>query len=1397
MDGIIVWFAKNRVAANLLMLFILAAGLLTLPQIRKELYPALSLDKIIIAVPYPGASAEEIEKSIIIKIEESIQGLPGVKNIASLSKEGIATVTIDVEDNADVSTVLNEVKNQIDAIPSFPRDAEEPIIKEKILKIRTISIAVSGDADEKTIKKISEKIRDDIVALPGVSQAELSNVRPYEIGIEISETSLNRYQLTINDIVRAIRASSIDLPSGAISSKGGEVLLKTNAQAVSAFEFEEIVVVTTMDGTRLTIGDIATVKDGFVEDENFARFNGKPAAMIRIFRVGDQDILELSDAVRNYVKEQRLEMPGDIQLTTWLDESSYFKGRLDILFDSAVYGFLLVLIVLLVFLRFRLAFWVSLGIPVSFLGAFWLMPILGISFNEISLFAFILVLGILVDDAIIVGESIHHKQENGMPGLQGAIEGTKEVAKPLVFSVLTTMVAFSPVLFLPGISGNLYKAIPIVIILTLFFSLIESLFILPAHLSTVQEQDKLAKKPSFFTSIHEIVTSWMEAFIMKIYRPVLDFCLSWRYLILTFFISVFMITMSVVSAGWVRMVFYPDINEDILIASLTLPQGTPIEDTAQIVDHIERSLIQVTREFDKKLGFPKQDNYSDSFITRLFSGHFFKSETKSSYNSLNDNFSDGAGYDAFPDNAQHSIVKNTMSVIGEHNWGGRWGKADIATNLGEVNVELNSFEDAELSIHDFLNRWRELVGEIPEAVELKFDFNSENQKESINIELSSADHSIMPDAAQAIKNELGKYEGVYDIVDSYRLGKEEIQIAIKANAENLGLSIKDLAQQIRQGFHGIEAQRIQRGKDDIRVIVRYPKKFRRSIVDIENMFIRTPDGTEIPFSSVAEVTFGRGLSDIQRNNRQRTLRITASIDSALTSSKEIMLQLERTLVFKSLEDKYPGLSIGTFGAQKAKKEFVGTLTRNFLLALILIYALMAIPFSSYFQPVIVMTAIPFGFVGAIYGHMFVGIDLSMLSMTGIVAVTGIVVNDSLVLMDYINRQRLEGKSVNTAIRIAGEVRFRPILLTSVTTFVGLTPLMMETNAHAQHLIPMAVSMAYGVAFATLVTLIFVPVCYAILYDIMGWFKTDKEETLFDFTSTTDIVKKFVHADHSVPAYALNNSELIIDDISDFESKKDNIQERKAQQRTNLHENDFFTQKNDNFTVDKNIVEDFEWQIQIDEFSDLEKKKSEYKPDKSDTHELLVDQEESELDKIARAIEEEVFQVNNEKNLNGQYEGIIEEKFDKVSNFESLIQIKIDSFKFETCFAEVGFVVPSSDEFDYYVYQVMIGKAAIFKQYRVPDAHGLFFERVLQSSQILAVNKNNLDQFEPSMSNEMRGFIATDSFLIMSVYLMDNPMGIIYAIPEDPNKQCSSADYEAFQRLSTHFYKGIETMVDIV
>ncbi|MCW8928798.1 MAG: efflux RND transporter permease subunit, partial [Gammaproteobacteria bacterium] len=724
------------------------------------------------------------------------------------------------------------------------------------------------------------------------------------------------------------------------------------------------------------------------------------------------------------------------------------------------------------------------------------------------------------------------------------------------------------------------------------------------------------------------------------------------------------------------------------------------------------------------------------------------------------------------------------------NWGGRWGRANVATHLGEVNVELNSFDNADVTIHEFLNRWRELVGEIPEAVELKFDFNSENQKESINIELTSADHSIMPEAAKVIKNELGKYDGVYDIVDSYRLGKEEIQIAIKPNAEHLGLSIKDLAQQIRQGFHGIEAQRIQRGKDDIRVIVRYPKKFRRSIVDIENMFIRTPDGAEIPFSSVAEVTFGRGLSDIQRHNRKRTLQITASIDTAVASSKEIMKQFERTKVFQNVEKKYPGLSVDTFGAQKAKKEFIGTLARNFLLALIVIYALMAIPFSSYLQPLIVMIAIPFGFVGAIYGHMIIGIDLSLLSMTGIVAVTGIVVNDSLVLMDFINRQRLDGKSINTAIRMAGEVRFRPILLTSITTFVGLTPLMMESNAHAQHLIPMAVSMAYGVAFATIVTLILVPVCYAILHDIIGRFKLEKEDNIFDFTSTTEIVKKYVINDSRDPAFALNNSDLNFDDLSDdIQDKK----QRNTQQRTQL---------NDEQNIDSPLNKETFSNDEFDKKDMLGRKptivqKHTENNNQIDTENLLADQEKSELDKISQMIEAEVYQVKNDEFSNEQYEKIVKEKFDKISNFETLIQTKINSFKFETRFSELAFVVPSSDEFDFFIYQVIMGNKTVFEQYKVPDIHGQFFERVLQSSQILAVNSENAKQYERFMTHDFKGFIATDSFIAMSVYLMDHPMGIIYAIPEDPNKQCSKNDYEEFQRLVTHFYKGIETMVDIV
>lgn len=1054
MNGIIQWFARNSVAANLLVVGLIVAGFTGLSTAKREVFPTVSTDMVSVSVEYLGAAPAEVEEGVCIKVEEAIESIEGIKKITSSAAEGMGTVRAELLPGTEMSKALDEIKAAVDAIDTFPELAEKPLIEEILVEKQVINVALAGEIDERSLKRLGERVRDELAAMPGITQVRLGNARPYEISIEVSENALREYGIQFDMVANAVRRSSLDLPGGTVKTDGGEILLRTKGQSYTGEEFGKIVLLTRPDGTRLLLEDVATVVDGFMETDQEAFFDGKPSVMVQVYRVGDQNALTISSAVQEYVDANKSKLPEGVMMTTWQDDASYLRSRQDLLVKNGLYGLSLVFVTLALFLRLGLAGWVSVGLFVSFLGTLWVMPIMDVSINLLSLFAFILVLGIVVDDAIVVSENIHAHQEKHEHALEASILGAQEVSKPVIFAVLTTVAAFIPLLIVPGNTGKIMRGIPMVVIPTLLFSLIESLFVLPTHLShRVEIDDEDAETGR---SWHPLViwhrlqkrfTQKVDTFIHTVYAPFLERALVWRYLSVATAVGVFLVTLGLVIGGWVRFQFFPPVEGDNVAAILTLPQGTPVQVTREAIKKLETSALKLQSNVDQ--GRTEEEG-------SVFR-HVLASVGQQPYNKMQQ---EGAG----------KFVPNISSP-----------------HLGEVHIELTASELREgTSSEKLASDWRDLTELIPGVEDLTFTASLFSSGEPINVQFTGKDFDRLRQAAEKLKQHLASYAGVTEISDSFREGKQEIKLSIKPEAQALGLSQSDLGRQVRQAFYGEEAQRIQRGRDELRVMVRYPEEDRRTIGSLESMRVRLPDGTEIPFEEVAEVQKGRGYSTIQRVDRRRSVNVTADVDASKGNTSEIIADLDANFL-TDLMNEFPDLQYTWEGERREQQDTIKGILQGYPLALIIIYALLAIPFKSYLQPFIVMSAIPFGLVGAIWGHIIMTLDLTILSMFGIVALSGVVVNDNLVLVVYINRQREQGLSLMEAVKKAGAARFRPILLTSLTTFVGLMPLILEKSVQAQFLVPMAISLAFGVMFATGISLILVPASYLVLEDIKRGF----------------------------------------------------------------------------------------------------------------------------------------------------------------------------------------------------------------------------------------------------------------------------------------------------------------------
>ncbi len=1048
MHSVIAWFARNGVAANLLMVAIVGSGMWSLSnRIILQDFPDVPDRTITVSVSYRGSTPGEIEQSILTRVEEALYDIEGIEEMDATANANTGRVTIEIEEGYDLSEKLNEVTNRISAIRTFPPDAERPQISLRARSERVITMVLSGDLSEKELKVLGEQIRDEVANLPEITVATLKATRPYEIAIEVSEQTLRQYGLTFDQVTRAIRTSSVDLSAGSVKTETGRILLRTNQQAYDYDDFADITVLTRANGTRISLGDIAQVIDGFDETPIVANFNGDRAIAIDIFRTGTQSVIEVGNTVKEFVAWKQERLPEGITLTYWSDSAERVKARISTLASSAIQGFILVLIVLSLFLRPTLAFWVALGIPIAFSGAFFLLPYMGVTINVVVLLAFITTLGIVVDDAIVTGENVFQHMQRGAKPLTAAIRGTQEVSIPVFFGVATTMVAFVPLSLMSGRFGAFFTNIPLIVVPVLFFSLIESKLILPAHLKHCSHlvDTKASRNP--FTRFQRFFSDGLERVVMKYYRPMLNWALVNRYLSMSLFVGFLLIFLALVLGERIGYRQRPSVPRDTTTITLRMPAGTTFETTLAKVGLIETAALGLKEKVNQRFG--------------------------------------------------ETVIRNIFATAGGQPFGGSpfaAAEASGVDEIGEVIIEIAPSESssAGYSSRQLVGELRKLVPPIPEAEQLSFSFERGGSDGAMNFELIHPDIDMLKAASADLQKKLASYEGLFDIGDSYENASDEFGLDLKPEAEYLGITASNLAQQVRTAFFGTEAQRIQRGRDEVRVMVRYPKEDRRSLASLQSMMIRTADGTEVPFETVAEVVPGKSMPSIRRVDRKRIIQVSADGDTDKMDIESIEVEILEEFLPQLIEAKYPGMEYDVRGRAAEARDNNREMITGIYFVLAVIYALLAIPFRSYFQPIIVMSAIPFGVVGAIMGHWLMALifnwnggspNLYQSSIFGMMALSGVVVNDSLIMVHFMNTKVREGLSLNEAVRLAGVRRFRPILLTSLTTFFGLAPLMFDKHPTSSFLIPMAISLGWGIVFATMITLVLIPVFVLVTDDV--------------------------------------------------------------------------------------------------------------------------------------------------------------------------------------------------------------------------------------------------------------------------------------------------------------------------
>lgn len=1030
--GPIAWMAGNSVASNLLMLVLLVGGLFWGLNMKQEVFPEFNMDRVLVTVAYPGASPEEVEKGIVLVIEEAVQGLNGVEEVTSSASEGIGTVVIEVIAGEDLQKLNQDIQSEIDRITSFPEEAEEPVVSVIDRKHNVLSLAVYGDQNEKVLRETAESIRDELLQDKEITQVEISGTRPYEISISIKKEILRQYGLTLQEVASRIRNISLELPGGGIKTSGGEILLRMKERRDYGPDFQKIPIITNNDGSTVLLEDIATVIDGFEDNDFQGSYNGKNAVMIDVYRVGEQTPLTVAKAVEKHMNELNQTLPGGIKTAILNDMSDIFGQRMDLLTRNGYIGLGLVLIMLGLFLEARLAFWVTMGIPISFLGSMLLLPLMGVSINMISMFAYIIALGIVVDDAVVVGENVYHYHQQGYRFLEAAIKGAREVAVPVIFSVLTNIVAFLPIAFVPGIMGKFLKTIPFVVITVFSISLIECLLVLPAHLGHGKENSTNILF-GWLGRLQQRFSFWFIRMVNKIYGPFLDLTLRIRYITVAAGLTILILVLGYIASGRMGLTMFPKVESDFAIATAVLPYGSAVEKSKLVEKKLLDAAQKITAQYD-----------------------------------------------------EGTVIKGIYSSVGGST-GGEGESGTSGSHVVSIRVYMADVEIRTLSTDPFVQAWRTEVGDLMGLESLSFssDSGGPGSGSALTVELSHRNIETLEKASAELAEALRYYPKVKDIDDGFSPGKQQLDFTMRPEGEALGLTSREVASQIRNSYYGAEALRQQRARNEIKVMVRLPKEQRISEYDLEEFMLTTPSGKEILLRQAVNVERGRAYTTINRRNGRRIVSVTSDVNPP-EEANNILTDVKANALAKLLK-KYPDLSYSFEGKQADMRDSMVSLMKGLLAAMLMIYVLLAIPFRSYIQPLIIMLSIPFGIVGAVIGHLIMGYSLSIMSMFGIVALAGVVVNDSLVLIDFANRRKQAGLKTHNAIHAAGVQRFRPIMLTTITTFGGLAPMIMEKSMQARFLIPMAISLGFGIVFSTAITLVLVPSLYTIVEDIRSLF----------------------------------------------------------------------------------------------------------------------------------------------------------------------------------------------------------------------------------------------------------------------------------------------------------------------
>ena len=1041
MKAAIRWAISNTPAMNTLMISVLLVGLLSLTQLRREEFPRFELELILVNVPYPGASPEEVENGICLKVEEAVRSIDGIKKVTSVAREGLASVVIEVKTEApSVQKVLSEVESEIDRIPSLPEFAEEPEIRQVTMRNSAIYVGIVGPEDESPeaelrLRNVTETVRDELLIIPQISVADIQGAREFQIDVEIPESTLREYGLTLQDVARRIRRQNLELPSGNIRAESQEFLLRGKNKRLRGEEIAEIPLITTPEGVVLTVGDLGTVRDEFVDTTSISRINGQPGLAIAIKAADREDLLAMTAAVRDYVDGKTL--PAGYSFQLWGDSSVNVNDRLQLLIKNGLQGLILVFLVLALFLEIRLAFWVSLGIPISVLGACAVLWQLDQTLNMLSMFSFLIALGIVVDDAIVIGENIYAHREQGKKYLQAAVDGTVEVLPSVITSVTSTVFAFMPMFFVTGVMGKFFAVLPLAMIAMLIISLIESALILPCHLA----HGTAKEKPRTLFGLAGMAFDWvndrfgrvLEWLIENTYQPTLRFCLRWPGVTLSTGVALLIFSLSLVTNGTTPWALFPKLDSRLIQSQIVFPDGTPSHVTDAATLRMEKALT-----------------------------------------ALNDRYEATDGV---------RPIELSYRQVGQVTGGSPGGNQDLTSggHVGSVVAELLPSESRTMTSQEVIDDWRREVGRIAGVEDMSFAavaMGPGGKAIEFKLLASAENMDDLEAAVEECKAKLASFEGVNDISDDSRPGKWEMQIKVRESARTMGVPLQDVAGAVRAAYYGEEVMRLQRGRHEVKLMVRYPAEERRQLANFSELRVDTGDGVKRPVTELADVTLERGYSEINRIEQKRSITVTADVDDRVAVASEIVGTMQSSFV-PGLLEKYPSVSVRWEGQQEQSQESVQSLMIGLLVALLATFVLLTLEFRSYMQPLIIMAVIPFGVIGALWGHAAMGLTLTIFSLLGLVALTGVVVNDSIVLVDFINSRVRNGVPLGTAIMEAGRRRFRPVLLTSMTTIAGLLPILTERSFQAQILIPMANSICFGLLLSTALVLILVPVMYSL------------------------------------------------------------------------------------------------------------------------------------------------------------------------------------------------------------------------------------------------------------------------------------------------------------------------------